>query len=160
MNCRLFRQAAALTAVLTLPLLTVADEEAADSEAAATAEALTGEALNCVSLGRIRQTDIVDDQTILFYMRGPEIYVNRLPRRCPGLRIAGSFSYKTSLTELCNTDVITVIRSLGVGPSLGPTCGLGMFQPITAEAVAALKEPPAEPEPESVAPEIQPPETN
>ena len=45
------------------------------------------EPVNCVSLIRIRRTDIVDDHNILFYMNDGVIYQNKLPNRCPGLRI-------------------------------------------------------------------------
>jgi hypothetical protein len=148
-------QAVILAAALSP--LSVAADEAADQRNDAAGGAFPEQPVNCLSLARLRETDILDDQTVLFYMRGQDVYVNRLPRRCPGLKSAGAFSYRTSLTELCNTDVITVIRTFGSTLSPGPSCGLGLFQPITREAIAALKEDPPEPEPEAVAPEIQPP---
>mgnify|MGYP005846250155 CR=1 FL=1 len=87
---------------------------------------MTGEVKNCLSLARIDRSDVIDDQTIIFEMKGKDYYVNRLPYRCPQLGFEESFSYATSLTQLCNTDIITVITSTGRGAS----CGLGMFEKI------------------------------
>lgn len=137
------------------PLLLLAAAAAADDENDA---ALAEGARTCVPLQSISRTDVIDDRTILFYVRGGEIYVNRLPRRCPGLKRADSFMYETSLSQLCNVDIITVLRRFGPGFNRGASCGLGVFEPISAEAVAALKEAPAKPEPEAVTPEIQSPD--
>jgi hypothetical protein len=60
-------------------------------------------------------------------MRGGRIYRNHLPSQCHGLNFQESFSYKTSIGQLCSIDLITVRRSGGID---GPACGLGKFQPI------------------------------
>jgi hypothetical protein len=86
----------------------------------------TGEVKNCISITRIDRSDVLDDQTIIFEMKGKDYYVNRLPYRCPQLGFEERYSYATSLTQLCNTDIITVITSTGRGAS----CGLGMFEKI------------------------------
>jgi hypothetical protein len=114
---------------------------------------------NCVSLSAIRSTKIVDDQTIIFYMRGGDIYINRLPRRCTGLKRGDGYSYETSLTQLCNTDIIRVLQRFG-GAIPRPTlsCGLGFFQPTTSEAVDLLINEPPEVQPEAVEPELEAPE--
>jgi hypothetical protein len=93
----------------------------------------------CVPLRSIDRTDVIDDYNILFYMRGPDIYHVRLPHRCPGLRIADSFMYSTSLTVLCDLDIIRPLRNIGGGFSPGVGCGMGRFIPITKEEVALLK---------------------
>ncbi len=85
-------------------------------------------AQRCVSLPQIRSTRVVDAQTILFEMGGKKTLANRLPRKCSGLAFEKRFAYKTSLNQLCNTDVITVITSIGAGAS----CGLGYFEPWVA----------------------------
>lgn len=99
---------------------------------AATAEegkgAQIGEQVNCLDLVRIRNTRVLDDQTILFYMRGNEVYKNTLPNKCPGLGFEKTFTYSTSLSRLCNTDIITVLYTTPV--QRGASCGLGMFQRI------------------------------
>jgi hypothetical protein len=95
--------------------------------------------VNCVSLSRVERTEIVDDNTILFYMRGNQIYRNVLPHRCPGLGREQTFMYRVSTTQLCNVDVITVLDRIGAGFMAGASCGLGKFQPISEAAVEELK---------------------
>jgi len=140
-------------------LLSCAAALAAEDGGGEAAGARPEGAENCVSLQAIRSTRIVDDQTIIFYMRAGDIYINRLPRRCPGLRRSDGYSYETSLTQLCNTDIIRVLERFG-GALPRPTtaCGLGFFQPTTPEAVKLLlDEPSAEVDPEAAEPELEEP---
>ena len=88
-----------------------------------------GKSESCVQLRSIRETRVRDDSTIDFYMLGGKVYRNRLPNSCPQLGFEEKFLYKTSLSELCNVDIITVLT--GPGISRGASCGLGQFQPIT-----------------------------
>ena len=92
--------------------------------------------VDCVSVARVAKTDIIDDQTILFFMRGgKQIYQSHLPRKCPGLELEDRFAYRITTGRLCSIDTIKTL------PRLGPpvTCGLGEFQPITAEQVEELR---------------------
>ena len=116
------------------------------------------EVKKCVNTSRIRRTEIIDDSTIVFYLHGGTMYVNQLPRRCPGLRMAGTYSYRTSVSSLCDVDVITVRRDFGSGVSRGPSCGLGTFKPINEEELLALRVKVVEPEPEAVEPEVESPD--
>jgi len=105
---------------------------------------------NCIPASRIRRTSIVDDHTIIFYMNQQKIYVNHLPHRCAGLKIAGTFSYRLRGSQLCSVDMITVVRAMGGGINTGPSFGLGSFRPVTEEEVAMLRNkevgaPPQEP---------------
>lgn len=93
----------------------------------------------CIRLQSIDRTDVIDDYNILFYMRGPDIYHVRLPYRCPGLRMADSFMYSTSLNVLCDLDIIRPLRNFGGGLRPGAGCGMGRFTPITKEEIALLK---------------------
>lgn len=98
------------------------------------------EMVNCVSLSRIDRTEIVDDHTILFYMRGNDIYRNVLPHRCPGLDREEQFMYRVTTSQLCNIDVITVLEDFGSRFMPGASCGLGKFQPISQEMAAQIIE--------------------
>jgi hypothetical protein len=111
-----------------LPLATLA----ADNSADATAE-------RCVALNRVSNTEVIDDQNILFHMRGGDIFVNRLPYRCPGLRRDRVIMYRTSAQQLCDLDVITVLDNTGFGFTPGPSCGLGRFYPVSKEEADKLK---------------------
>ncbi|HJQ16720.1 MAG TPA: hypothetical protein VJ859_06935 [Allosphingosinicella sp.] len=87
-----------------------------------------GKPASCIPLRQIDSTRVRDDRTIDFYMLGHTVYRNRLPYRCPQLGFEERFSYKTSLSQLCSTDTITVLTSPGI--SRGASCGLGEFQKI------------------------------
>jgi hypothetical protein len=88
-----------------------------------------GKPESCIPLAQIRETRVRDDKTIDFYMSGKRVYRNRLPHSCPQLGMEERFLYKTSLSQLCSTDIITVLTSPGI--STGASCGLGEFQPVT-----------------------------
>ena len=59
---------------------------------------------DCVTLSNVRETVVIDDSTILFYMRGGAkmTYRNTLPHTCPNLARENRFSYKTTMNRLCN----------------------------------------------------------
>jgi hypothetical protein len=88
-----------------------------------------GKPVNCIQLTNIRSTNVRDDRTIDFVMNGNKVYRNALPNSCPSLGFEKRFAYKTSISQLCSVDIITVLYST---PDLsrGPSCGLGQFQPM------------------------------
>lgn len=83
---------------------------------------------HCINLTRIQSIDVLDKQHILFRTPGNKTYVNTLPRPCPGLQKNKPILYKTSLSELCDLDIITVLESIGSGYQPGASCGLGTFE--------------------------------
>jgi hypothetical protein len=90
----------------------------------------TGTAVTCIPIISIQESRVRDDWTIDFRTSGNKWYRNVLPNRCSSLGFERTFSYATSLPQLCNVDIITVFRN-GGGPQ-GPlgSCGLGQFQPV------------------------------
>ena len=90
---------------------------------------VVGEAQSCIPLQQIRDTTVRDDQTIDFRMSGGRTYRNTLPARCGGLGAERRFSYATSTSQLCSSDIITVLRE-PIGTASGPSCGLGDFVPV------------------------------
>lgn len=100
--------------------------------------AAPAKAEHCIPLSQIRNTRIVNDSTLLFYTSGGKIYKNTFPHRCSGLRSADTFMYRTSQSQLCNLDIITVLNRIGSGFMPGPSCGLGDFEPIDKAAAEAL----------------------
>lgn len=103
-------------------------------------EFVSGPPEQCISLSRIDRTEVIDDYNVLFHMKGRDVYRNVLPHRCPGLGFRESFMYRTSLNQLCNVDIITVLDNIGFGFSPGASCGLGLFYPVTEDDVKGLKE--------------------
>jgi hypothetical protein len=116
------------------------DGESGDDPVAPDIAELGAEPSRCVSTSRIDRTDIIDDQTIVFELRGTDVLVNSLPRRCPGLARADRFMYEIRNSRLCDTDTITVLEQFGTRLSRGFTCRLGKFYPSNDDAVALLKE--------------------
>jgi len=115
--------------------------EGSAPQAAARADDLDRTPRDCVIVSNIRQTVTIDDQTILFYMRGgkKEVYRNYLPQACPHLGREGRFAYETRIGRLCNVDLITVLEQFGVALGPGFTCRLGDFYPITYEEAEILR---------------------
>lgn len=89
-----------------------------------------GEPKNCVSIPQIRSTKVIDNSTIDFRMTGGKTYRNSLPQSCPGLKFEDRFSYRTSLSQLCNVDIVRVLHDHGGQLSEGAGCGLGKFQMV------------------------------
>ena len=89
---------------------------------------------HCLQITDIANTKIIDDQNIVFKTRSNKFYNNHLPIKCAGLKSADKFSYKTSLSKLCNVDIITVLESSGASIMNGGSCGLGDFTPTTDPA--------------------------
>lgn len=94
---------------------------------------------DCITVNSIDRTDVIDDNTIIFFMRGSRIYRNYLPRRCPGLERHDRFSYRTTGGRLCDIDTITVLEQWGGRLQPGFTCSLGEFHPVTQEEVEDLE---------------------
>jgi hypothetical protein len=89
-----------------------------------------GKPVDCLRITDLRQSQVRSDQVIDFYTRGGKIYRNTLPQSCPSLGFERSFSYRTSIAQLCSIDTIRVLSNT---PDLQPlaACGLGKFQPVT-----------------------------
>jgi len=97
----------------------------------------------CIRATQISDTEVLNNRMILFYMHGGEIYLNRLPGRCPGLTNFSGFSYfPVTAHRLCNLDFIGLRRFTGgdFSPTSTTGCGLGLFRPIREELVVWLKD--------------------
>jgi hypothetical protein len=89
-----------------------------------------GPAQACIRLTEITNSEVRNDWTIDFERGGSgRVYRTVLDNRCPGLNAARAFSYKTSLSELCSTDIVYPLHQSG-GLNRGPGCGLGKFVPM------------------------------
>ncbi|MBP6442315.1 MAG: hypothetical protein KA252_06665 [Sphingorhabdus sp.] len=89
-----------------------------------------GEPKSCVTISQIRSTKVIDSRTIDFRMAGGKTYRNILPQSCPGLKFEDRFSYRTSLNQLCNVDIVHVLHDQGGQLHEGAGCGLGKFQMV------------------------------
>lgn len=117
--------------LVTMMVLTAAAASSATGGTKGVPEATAaGAPVTCIPLTHIRSTQVHDDRTIDFHLRNGQVYRNVLPHACASLGFEQRFSYRTSLTQLCSTDFITVLyQTPGLQP--GASCGLGKFQPVT-----------------------------
>ncbi len=116
-----------------------AAEAAEGSAAESMADLVFGEPKDCINTQRIRRTEVLNDREVLFFMHGSEIYLNRLPHRCSGLRMADAFSYEVRTAQLCHVDVIRVVQTFGGDLRPGIACGLGRFLPVTQEQLPIVR---------------------
>lgn len=87
----------------------------------------------CLDADHIDHTVVVDDQTVLFYMRGGKIWKNTLQRKCPSLKFEQGFSEDIRGDEVCsNRQMIQVLQT-------GASCSLGAFTPYTPPAKSAMR---------------------
>lgn len=120
-----------LALVISASLLAGGSAAIAKREPKAIPEAReTGKPVSCIPIIQIRESRVRNDQVIDFRMTGKKWYRNTLPSSCPSLGFEERFSYKTSLSQLCSTDIITVLQTHGGQLTGGPSCGLGQFQPV------------------------------
>jgi hypothetical protein len=123
---------------LPLAMCAVALVAGAATSAAEDKDAFDRTPRECLTTTAIDRTQILDDQTILFHMRGKQVYRNYLPKKCPGLKREGRFMYQTTHAQLCDIDTVTVLEQWGGRFNPGFTCKLGDFQPITREEAEEL----------------------
>jgi hypothetical protein len=103
------------------------------------AVAATAELATCVDLNRIDHTHVVDDRNILFYLRGGNIYLNRLAHAAIGLERNRPFMYRTSIGRICANDLITVLEDWGFGFTPGASSALGKFELIDEARADSLR---------------------
>ncbi len=107
-----FATAVIATLAVAMPLAALADTPPASKPV-------------CLQTYLIDHTQIQDDSTILFYMRGGKIWKNALTDKCVGLRMADGFVYEAQNNEICsNLQSIRLRRE-------GNVCLLGEFTPYT-----------------------------
>ncbi|WP_417451131.1 hypothetical protein [Kordiimonas sp.] len=109
----------------------------------------TGKTKSCVPLRFLRDSTIIDDQTIFFKSIGKKAYMNRLPHKCSRLASEERFMYSTSISSLCRMEIITVLDSFG---RRWGSCGLGEFEEMEKLSKAEKAERDASSESEAMQP--------
>jgi hypothetical protein len=95
--------------------------------------------VDCISLNRIRRTEVIDDHTILFHLRGNRIYRTQMERACLGLEREQRFTYQVHSSQLCDNTTITVLERTGFGLGTGFTCRLGSFYPVSTDELEEIR---------------------
>ena len=117
-----------------LPLLLVPLAIAADRPDRVPGATPVGRAQTCIPISQIRDSLVRSDQVIDFVLTGRQVYRVTLDRPCPQLGFEQRFAFETSLSQLCSTDLVTVLQSAPTMP--GARCGLAPFQPVTLAPTA------------------------
>ncbi len=124
----MFKPALPLAATAILALSGCAQSaDSASRPSRAPAARVVGAGVSCIPITQIRSSRVHDDRTIDFEMSGSRVYRNTLPYSCPGLGFEQSFTYETSLSQLCSTDIIYALQRYGSDLRRGAGCGLGQF---------------------------------
>jgi hypothetical protein len=92
---------------------------------------VVGAAVSCLSANQISDSHVRDDRTIDFRVTGGRTYRNTLPYSCPELGFEQRFAYTLHTSQLCSSDIITVLHT--GGEMRGASCGLGQFVPVEIE---------------------------
>jgi hypothetical protein len=82
--------------------------------------------VDCVRIRDLGGNRTVGD-AIVFGGNRRRIYINHPPGGCPDLRSGRSLTFRTTQSQLCRGDIVTVV-DLVSGTSFGG-CGLGGFTP-------------------------------
>jgi len=110
----------------------------AEEAKAKTIDTVSGTAEDCIQISLIDSTSIIDHQSIVFHMKGGNLYLNRLPMPCEAMGKNDSLKYRTATSRLCNVDIITVLIRAGSEFLPGPSCMLGQFFRVTQDDVDML----------------------
>jgi uncharacterized protein DUF6491 len=105
--------------------------EMSEADQSRLAEALAGRTpgppVSCVSQRGLGSNRAIGDQAILFEATGDTVYVNRPAGGCPGLGFGRTLVIRTTISQLCRGDIVTVLDPVS-GTEYGG-CGLGDFIP-------------------------------
>ena len=95
----------------------------------------------CIPLRRVRSIKIVDNQTIIWIMRGgrPAYFKMTLHGRCPGLVARGAFVHSSSNGRLC--DIGEWIRVAGGTRAICPIESIEPWTPPASQAAPDADQP-------------------
>jgi hypothetical protein len=125
-------------AVFKLAVISLISFMYMSSASAKSAEA--DNSIPCLTLSRVKNVDILDNKHLVFQTGVNDFYLNTLPYACNGLRLNDSFLYSTSINQICNVDVISVLNKTGPGYQTGASCGLGFFVAIDKDEIKMLRD--------------------
>ena len=127
----MIRHTLMLAGVAGLVACATADgEPRPDPALAGPAVKVVGEAESCINRTAVRNTLVRSDQVIDFEMRGGKVYRNVLSSPCPRLGFERSFTYNTSINQLCRPEIIYTLHTFGGRLDRGAGCSLGDFVPV------------------------------
>lgn len=92
----------------------------ADTSAAAPASVTRASIQDsCINPTQITKQTILSDQEIRFELRNGEVWLNTLPRTCPGLKFQQGFSWEVRGTLVCSNQEMIRVKDEGTPCMLG-----------------------------------------
>lgn len=82
---------------------------------------------SCINPTRIKEQKILSDQEIQFTLNDGEVWLNQLPRNCPGLKFQGGFSWEVHGMQVCSNQQTIYVKDYGT------SCLLGAFTRVSAK---------------------------
>ena len=123
-------------------------EQAQDAESPITAEDILANPLGeeayeqssrCLSSGKYRRVEVMNNQILVFHGRGDEMWLNILPNRCMGLQPDMILEIEKRGMRLCARDQFRGLPRFRPDASSMP-CTLGEFHPTRPENVTAIRD--------------------
>ncbi|HEX5005950.1 MAG TPA: DUF6491 family protein [Hyphomonadaceae bacterium] len=116
----------ALTGLLSA--CTSADPSAATPQATTQARITD----SCINPTEITKQKVLSDEEIQFELRNGEVWINHLPRACPGLKFQQAFSWEIRGTLACSNQEMIRVKDEGT------PCMLGEFLRLPPQSKPAL----------------------
>lgn len=88
----------------------------------------------CLPLFRVRKMEALTEYHVLVTLKDRSKFLVQF-NRCPGLRERATLSYNSNGSRLCALDGIRPITGLGASQSVGPSCQIPGFEPVSDEQV-------------------------
>ena len=115
MRMKMIAGVAAIAFMSFLPGCTSADTTAAAPGTATRASIQN----SCINPTEITKQKVVSDTEIQFELRNGEVWVNRLPRVCSGLKLQQGFSWDVRGTLVCSNQEMIRVKDDGTPCMLG-----------------------------------------
>jgi len=74
---------------------------------------------SCINPTEIKRQKVLSDQEIQFELRNGEVWINHLPRVCPGLKFQQGFSWEIRGTLACSNQEMIRVKEEGTPCMLG-----------------------------------------
>lgn len=137
-----------LAAACTAAVSAEKEDEAQDAEPRITAEEILANPLGeeayeqssrCLSTGKYRRVEVMNNQILVFHGRGDNMWLNILPSRCMGLQPDMILEIEKRGMRLCARDQFRGLPRFRPDGSSMP-CTLGEFHPTRPENVTAIRD--------------------
>jgi hypothetical protein len=83
---------------------------------------------SCINPTEIAKQKVLSDQEIQFELRNGEVWINHLPRVCPGLKFQQGFSWEVRGTLVCSNQEMIRVKEEGT------PCMLGEFRRLPPQS--------------------------